>query len=118
MLKEYLFLALALSALAVLAALKLNEKCCSTKKQEDIESNQEKVDQPVILQVEEDEGLVEMMSLQGRGRVQLGQRGVRRQLEAKQNSTLSIAATSLLKFTETPPTVCLANIPIKARFNS
>ena len=50
MLKENLFLVLGFSALAVLAALKLNEKCCSTKKQEDLESNQEKSDEPVIVQ--------------------------------------------------------------------
>ena len=52
MLKENLFLVLGFSALAVLAALKLNEKCCSTKKQEDLESNpeKEKPDQPVIVQ--------------------------------------------------------------------
>ena len=36
---------LALSALAVLAALKLREKCCTTRKQEDLESNQEENNQ-------------------------------------------------------------------------
>ena len=46
MLKEYLFLALALSALAVLVALLLNEKCCKTRKEKDIESNQEEENQP------------------------------------------------------------------------
>ena len=45
MLKEKLFLVLALSALAVLAALKLHKKCCSTRKQEDLESNHEENNQ-------------------------------------------------------------------------
>ena len=41
MLKEYILLALTLSALAVLAALTLHEKCCTTGKPKDLESNQE-----------------------------------------------------------------------------
>ena len=54
MLKENIFLVIAFSALAVLAALKLNEKCCSTKMPKDLESNQEKEkpDQPVIVRSE------------------------------------------------------------------
>ena len=64
MLKENIFLVIAFSALAVLAALKLNEKCCSTKNPEDLESNQvkEKPDQPVIVQTKagwQEEGPVE-----------------------------------------------------------
>ena len=47
MLKEYIFLGLALSALAVLAALTLQEKCCTTGKPKDLESNQEE-DNPLI----------------------------------------------------------------------
>ena len=46
MLKEYLFLALALSAMAVLAALTLHEKCCTTGKPKDLESNQEEGNLP------------------------------------------------------------------------
>ena len=46
MLKKYLFIALAVSVLAVLGALKLHEKCCSTRKQKDLESNQEEENQP------------------------------------------------------------------------
>ena len=46
MLKEYIFLALALSALAVLVALLLNEKCCKTRKKKNFESNQEEENQP------------------------------------------------------------------------
>ena len=47
MLKEYFFLALALSALAVLVALLLNEKCCiTTRKEKDLESNEEEENQP------------------------------------------------------------------------
>ena len=54
MLKENIFLVIAFSALAVLSALKLNEKFCSTKNPEDLESNQEKEkpDQPVIVETE------------------------------------------------------------------
>ena len=64
MLKENIFLVIAFSALAVLAALKLNEKCCSTKKLKDLESNQEEnqPDQPVIVQTKagwQEEGPVE-----------------------------------------------------------
>ena len=46
MLKQYFFLALSLSALAVLAALTLHEKCCTTGKPKDLESNQEEDIQP------------------------------------------------------------------------
>ena len=46
MLKEYFFLALTLSVLAVLAALTLHEKCCRTGKRKDLESNQEEDNQP------------------------------------------------------------------------
>ena len=41
MLKEYIFLTLAFSVLAVLAAIKLHEKCSASRNQNDLETNQE-----------------------------------------------------------------------------
>ena len=74
MLKEYLFLALALSALAVLAALTLHEQCCTTRKQKDLEANQEEEkSQPLIQSGQEEIELeVKLESPSGEGINQTG----------------------------------------------
>ena len=94
MLKEYLFPTLALSVLAVLTALKLHEKCCTTRKQEkDLEEEENQpdgqplIEQPGSLRQEEIELKVKLESPTGKESNQCGRKELA--AESKDNEHVS-----------------------------